>query len=115
MTVANTDFLTALKNVVIAINGEVQNATNLAGAQDFFNVTGATLVKSSAGRVVNISVVVAGSANGTVYDAVSATDTSRPIYSISHTATGIQVVNLPVQYGLLVVAGSGMTVAGSYS
>lgn len=115
MAVSNDDFLTTLKNIVTALNTQNQTSINVAGAQDFYNITSATLVKNSAGRLVNISVIVKGSANGTVYDASSQTDTSRPIYSISDAATGIQVVNLPVQYGLLIVPGIGQTVAGSFS
>ena len=109
------DILTTLKSVVTAINTQTQANLNIAGAQDFFGVTSATYIKSGAGRIVRVSVVVVGSAVGTIYDATSVTDTSRPIYKVTFAATGIQVVDLPFQYGLLVVPGTGQTLAGSFS
>lgn len=109
------DILTTLKSIATALNTQVQNDTNLAGAQDFYNVTSATYVKNGSGRIAIISVVVIGSAVGTVYDAVSVSDITRPIYKITFAATGIQVVDLPFQYGLLVVPGTGQTLAGSFS
>lgn len=115
MAASTDDILTAIKNIVIALNAQVTNETNLAGAQDFYNVTSATYVKSGAGRIVNAIALVLGSADGTVYDAASMTDTSRPIFPISHTTAGRQLINMPFQYGLLVVPGTGQTIAGSYS
>lgn len=109
------DILTTLKNIATALNTQVQNDTNLAGAQDFYNVTSATYIKNGPGRIVRISVVVTGSALGKIYDAVSISDLSRPIYPVTFAATGIQVVDLPFQYGLLVVPGTGQTLAGSFS
>ena len=113
--VSSTVVLTTLQSIVTAINAQTTNDKNINGSQDFFNVTAATYIKSGVGRIVNISVMVAGSASGTVYDAQSVTDTARPIYVIGHAATGIQNVNLPVQYGILVVPGTGQTLAGSFS
>ena len=109
------DLLTAVKLLVGATNSQTQNTTLLAGALDFWNITSPTVIKPSAGRIVNISVIVAGSANGTVYDATSTSDTTRPIYSIAHANTGIQNVNLPCQYGIYIVPGTGQTLSGSYS
>lgn len=115
MPASTDDILTALKSVVTAINTQTQNNTNIAGARDFFGITTATYVKSGAGRIVRISVVVIGSAVGTIYDAASVSDLSKPIYKVTFAATGIQIVDLPFQYGLLVVPGSGQTLAGSFS
>ena len=115
MPASTDDILTAIKNIVTALNTSVQTSINLAGAQDFFNITTPTLIKSSAGRIVNITLVVAGSADGSIYDAMNVSDTSRKIYPILHSGAVTQIANQPFQYGLLVVPGSGMTVAGSYS
>lgn len=115
MPASTDDLLTALKQVVIALNAQTTNATILAGTQDFFNVTSATYVKSGAGRIVNAIAVVLGSADGTVYDASSVTDKSRPLCPVIHTTAGRQIINMPFQYGLLVVPGSGQTITGSYS
>jgi len=109
------DVLTAIKNIVTALNTQVQTSINIEGAQDFYNVASATMVKTGAGRIGNVMVIVAGSASGTVYDAANVSDTSRPIYTISNAATGRFVVGMPFQYGLLIVPGTGQTVAGSYS
>lgn len=109
------DVLTAIKNIASALNAQTTNETNLAGAQDFYNITTPTLVKSGAGRVVNVVTIVSGSADGVIYDASNVSDTSRPIYPISHTATSPIVVNMPFQYGLLVSPGTGQTIAGSFS
>lgn len=109
------DVLTAIKNIVTAINSQTQTNTNLAGAQDFFNITAAAMIKTGPGRIARITLPVPGSADGAVYDAQNVSDLSRKIFVISHAATGAQIVDLPVQYGILIVPGSGMTVAGSFS
>lgn len=104
-----------MKNIVTALNTQTQNSTNLVGNQDFSNVTSATYIKSGAGRIARVSVVIIGSANGIIYDAASINDTSRAIYKVTFATTGIQVVDLPFQYGLLIIPGTGQTLAGSYS
>ena len=109
------DVVTVLKNIATALSTEATNYVNVNGLQDFYNVTTPTLVRSGAGRIVNISLIVASSANGTVYDAASTSDTTRPIYIIGHSTLGVTVVNLPVQYGVMIVPGTGQTIAGSYS
>ena len=106
--------VTNIQNISSAISAASTNLTNINGANDFFNITAASVIKSGPGRIVKVSVIVAGSANGTVYDASLTTDTSRPI-AIIDMSVGIQDVGLPVQYGIMIVPGSGMTCAGSYS
>ena len=59
-----TDILTALKNVATAINGWTQQQQTLAGTSNSPNITAATLVKGGAGRLVGVSIVVQGSADG---------------------------------------------------
>ena len=113
--VPSTVFLATFQNIATAISTQISNATNLAGAQDFYNVTSASYIKNGGGRIVNISVIVTGSAVGTIYDAATISDTTRPIYKITFAQTGIQVVNLPFQYGLLIVPGTGQKLAGSFS
>ena len=115
MPASTDDVLTAIKNIVTALNTQVQTTVNLAGAQDFYNVTSPTMIKTGSGRIARVSVVVTGSAAGAIYDAVSVTDTTRQIYAVTFAATGIQVVDLPFQYGLLVVPGTSQTLAGSFS
>ena len=55
--VSLSDILTAIKNLVTATNTESQTEINLNGAQPFYNLTSATMVKNAAGRIVDISVI----------------------------------------------------------
>ena len=114
MPASTDDILTAIKNIVTAINNQTQNTTNLAGVQNFYGVTTTTLIQKGPGRIVNISVTVAGSSPGTVYDTAFLGDVPRLIFEFPATV-GIYNVNLPVKYGIVVEVGTGMTVAGSYS
>lgn len=109
-----TDILTTAQNVVTAINGLGQTFLNVSGKKSAPALTSSTYVSSAAGRVCMVSIVDGGSASGTIYDATSATDTSRPIFTIIDTP-GIIEVNIPVIYGILVVPGTGQTVSISYS
>jgi hypothetical protein len=109
------DILTAAKNLVSAVNDQTANNTILAGATDFWKLTTATVVKASPGRIMRVSLIATGSATGTVYDAKSITDTTRPIYTIANSATGVTLVDIPCQYGIVVTPGTGQTVSGSYS
>jgi hypothetical protein len=111
-----SDLLTAAKNIVTAINALAQNYLNVQGLQNFTNVTVPTVIKASSGRIVRISVTTAGSATGTVYDGATLSATSKPLYVIpAAVGTEPYEVNLPASFGILVVPGSGQTVAGSWS
>jgi hypothetical protein len=108
------DMLTTYKNIVTAINGLNQTYLNVNGVKTLADITTDTLVKAGFGRVATISVTVAGSTTGTVYDTNSASSTANPIFTIP-TSTGITFVNLPVSNGIVVSPGTGQTVAVSYS
>lgn len=109
-----SDVLTVAKNIVQAINTLAQGYLNVQGAQNFAGITVATVIKPSSGRVARISVTVAGSATGTVYDGASLSATTKPLYVIP-TTVGVVDVNMPTSFGLLVVPGTGQTVSGSFS
>jgi len=109
------DILTTAKLLVSATNAQTTNDTILAGSTSFWKLTTPTIVKASPGRIMRISLIVTGSATGTVYDATSITDTTRPVYTIGNTATGVVLVDIPCQYGIVVAPGTGQTVSGSYS
>ena len=108
------DLLTAQKNGVTAINGVANANLFLAGKTSAPALTSATLVRSGAGWVAKVSVTVAGSASGTIYDSLSTTSPTLPIAIIPNTV-GIVTVNLPVTNGIVFVPGSGMTATVSYS
>lgn len=109
-----SDVLTTAQNIAAAINGLAQVYLNVQGGKNATALTAATLVKSGAGRLASVSVLVAGSADGAIYDANDATATSGQFYAIPKTI-GVFVVNFPVSFGIVVAPGTGQTVSVSYS
>lgn len=109
-----SDILTVAKSLATAVNGLIQAYLNVQGAQNFTGLTAALSVKTTAGRIANISVIVPGSAVGHVYDSANTTDTSRPLFVIPMTV-GVYVVNVPASYGVTIAPGTGQTVSGSFS
>ena len=84
------------------------------GLSTRLNITAKTLIKPSAGRAMRVSVVVAGSAVGAIYDQTSLTvDSTKQFFSIP-IALGNYVVNFPCNTGILVVPPTGGTIAVSY-
>jgi hypothetical protein len=114
MSASTSDVLTAIKNIVTALATEAANFLNVNGQTNAAAISAATVVKGVAGRIASVSVVVAGSATGHVYDGATLAATTKPLYVIPNT-TGVYVVNFPVSFGILVVPGSGQTVSVSYS
>jgi hypothetical protein len=109
-----SDLLTVAKNIVQAVNSLAQTYLNVQGAQNFAGLTAATVVKASGGRIAIISVIVAGSAAGAVYDSAAIGNTTKPLFVIP-TTVGVTVVNLSASFGITVVPGTGQTVSGSFS
>jgi hypothetical protein len=114
MAASLSDVITVAQNIAQAINTLAQGYLNVQGAQNFTGLTTPTVVKTSAGRIAIISVIVAGSTPGMVYDSAATTSTVRPLYVIPNTV-GVYVVSLPASYGVLVTPGTGQTVSGSFS
>lgn len=109
-----SDMLTAAKNFVTAINQIGQVMIAISGSKVQTNITAPTLVYTGQGWVARVSVVVAGSAEGAIYDAASATATTNKIASLP-TTVGITDIKLPVNNGIVVAPGTGQTIAISYS
>lgn len=111
------DILTVQKNGVIALNNLYHETINSDGFLTSLEISTGTLVQTGAGKIVRVSVIVAGSSAGTIYDADSAATaiTGRRVYIISNSATGIQSVFMPVRYGIYVTPGTGQIVTLSYS
>lgn len=111
-----SDMLTAVKNLVTGLATLAQNYLNVQGAQNFAGITVPTVIKASSGRIVRISVTSGGSSTGFVYDGAALGATTKPLYVIPM-AVGTEPyeVNMPASFGILVVPGTGMTVAGSWS
>ena len=116
MSASTTDILTAIKNIVTALNAESQAYLNVQGQANSSAITTATVVKSSAGRICSVSVITAGSATGMVYDSAVAGVTTKPLYVIPNAvALAPYVVNLPASFGITVVPGASQKVTVSYS
>lgn len=108
------DILTATKNAVSAINSAAQTYLSVWGKSNQASITATTLVSSSSGRLVNVSVVSTSTTTGAIYDSNNTAITSRPIYTIP-AAVGVYQVNIPVNYGILVSPGTSQNVTVSYS
>ena len=108
------DLLTATKNLVTGINNLTQTLLNITGAQTSNNISKPTVVSTKAGRLCNISVVLAGTTAGTIYDSNSTANVTKPIYTILN-VDGIVIASIPVVNGILVVPGTGQNVSVSYS
>lgn len=109
-----SDILTATKNIVTALNQLGQTYLQVVGSKFYSDITAATLIQSGQGRVARVSVIVAGSSVGAIYDASSDTATTNQLWVIPNTV-GVTEVNLPVNNGIVVAPGTGQTVAISYS
>ena len=117
MSASTADVLTAIKNIVTAMNGAAQTYLNVQGQANSPAITSATVVKASAGRICSVSIITSGSATGMIYDSAT-TGTTSPLWVIPEAAASDgepYVVNLPTSFGLLVVPGTGQKVTVSYS
>jgi hypothetical protein len=82
-----------------------------------YNVTAATVIKATAGRVFSVSVVVAGSAAGSLYNAATtgSVAASNKIADVPNTLGVISPAGgWPCATGIVVVPGTGQTVAISF-
>jgi hypothetical protein len=114
MSASLADIFTGIKNLVQGINGIQQAYLNVEGVSNAPGLTAATVVKASAGRVCRVSVIVAGSAAGNIYDSAVTGVTTKPLYVIPNTV-GVYDVRLPASFGILVAPGTGQTVTVSWS
>ena len=77
-----SDILSAIKNLVQAVSTLQQTYLAVEGTTTTAAITGPTVLKPSGGRICRVSVTVAGSAPGTIYDGATTMATTRPIYVI---------------------------------
>jgi len=103
--------------MAITSNPTIQNGAVLTaqGQKTFFNITATTVIKTTAGRIAKISVLVAGSGAGSIYDAAStgAAGAANEVAVIPATA-GVLNIDFPVSNGIVVSPGTGQTLAISY-
>lgn len=108
------DSQSTFQNISQGIFALQQTYINVNGAQNLADITTPTLVSAKGGRLCKVSIIVAGSGNGAIYDNTDITSTLRQIWVIPQTL-GLMNVNWPVGYGITVVPGTGQTVAVSWS
>ena len=101
------------QNQPAVINGAVINGQGIKTALD---ITTATLVDTMGGRIGKVSVLVAGSAPGSVNDSatVGGVATSNQIAVIPNTV-GIYNIDMPTFHGLVITPGTGQSVSVSYN
>jgi len=112
------DIATIQKNGVIGINTLNLTLVRLYGSTTSATATTttATQVITGSGRLVNVSVTVAGSAPGTVYNSAStgAVAASNALVTVPNTI-GVHPVNQLFTNGLVIVAGTGQSLNVTYS
>lgn len=86
------------------------------GGSSVLNITQSTLVKVGPGRLAKVSVVVAGSGVGTINDcATTGAAAAANQIGTAPTALGTTTFNWPCFAGIVIVPGTGQTIAVSYS
>jgi|ERR1700677_285735 len=106
--------LTALQQLVTALNGAATSYANIVGVANFGPITSATVVKNSAGRICEIAVISAGTTTGYVYDGATTGTTTATMIPIPN-IVGVYKVQWPMSVGIVCVPGTGQTISGTYS
>jgi hypothetical protein len=102
------DILTTQKNGVIAIGEYPNNTKEIAAATT-------RQVKVGSGWFANVSVIVAGTTTGTVYDSSNTNSlTGLRIYIVPNTV-GVFQVQVPFADGLVITTGTGQIVSVTYT
>jgi hypothetical protein len=109
-----TQLLAALQNLVVALNSAAASYANIVGVANFGPITTATVVKNSAGRICEISVLTAGTTTGYVYDSATAGSTTATMIPIPN-IVGVYRVQWPMAVGITVSPGTGQQISGTYS
>ena len=90
----------------------------VAGNNSVLNITAATLIKASAGRMVSISVLVAGTTVGSANDSATVAGAAAAnqvgVIPMAVTTSPL-VINWPCKNGIVVTPGTGQTLAVSFS
>jgi hypothetical protein len=112
------DIATIQKNGVIGVNTLNLTLNRIYGTTTSLTVTGPTptLVITGSGRLVNVSVLVAGTGTGTINNAAStaAATASNAIRIVPITA-GVHDANQLFTNGLVIVPGTGQSLNVTYS
>jgi len=109
-----TTLITTLQNLVTSLNNATATYLNVNGSVNSGSIIATTVVKPSAGRVVTMSILVAGTSVGVIYDSVTIGQTTKPLTLIPN-QIGIITVNMPASFGITVNPGAGQQVVINYS
>lgn len=110
------DILTTQKNGVVAINNIFQALSALNPTVTSATVTSSTLVITGSGRLISFSVVVAGSANGLIYNAGTPSGgTAANALVATPTTVGVYAANMVFTNGLVIAPGTGQSINVTYS
>ena len=110
------DIATIQKNGVIGINTLNLTLGRIYGTTTSATVTASTLVITGPGRLVNVSVLVAGTTTGLVHNAAStgAAAAANAIVLVPNTV-GVHQANQMFTAGLVIVPGTGQSLNVTYS
>lgn len=112
------DILTTQKNGVNAINNLGQ-ALKLYNEGQFTSatVTATTLIATGSGRLVNVAVVVKGSADGFIHNASSTglASLSNRLCATPTAASGVYLIGSKFTNGLVIAPGTGQALNVTYS
>jgi hypothetical protein len=113
---ALSNVLTAAKNIVTAVNNAARQYFLIAGSQVAEGISVPTLIATGHGRLCVVSMCNAGSAPAGFFDSadVSSTPASKALCAVP-AAIGIYRIDLPFNFGLVLVPAAGQTVTVSYS
>ena len=85
------------------------------GTTNSGEITSTKVVKNVGGWIANISVIVAGSTTGLIYDTnTAATISGNRLYTIPNTV-GVYVIQMPCNSGIVVAPGTSQVVAINYT
>ena len=111
------DILTTQKNGVVAINALNNITLGAAGTVTSATVTSTTLVFVGAGRLVNVSVVVNGSADGFIHNAstTGGITASNALCATPSASVGVYPCGQVFTNGLVIDPGAGQSINVTYS
>jgi hypothetical protein len=110
------DIATIQKNGVIAVNTLNQTLQRIYGSNTSATAAADTLVFTGPGRLINVSVTVAGTTDGAIHNSstVAGASASNMLATITNTV-GVYPMNLLFTNGLVIVVGTGQEMNVTYS
>jgi len=111
------DILTTQKNGVVAINALNNTTLGAAGTVTSATVTATTVIFVGSGRLVNVSVVINGSADGFIHNASTAAGitNANALCAAPSAAVGVYPCGQVFTNGLVIDPGAGQSINVTYS